>query len=34
VAQEITTRHGLRVAAKLAKPMRPKQFAYLPMSMV
>jgi CheY-like chemotaxis protein len=29
MAQEIATRHGLRVAAKLPKPLRPKQFAYV-----
>ncbi|HET6620508.1 MAG TPA: response regulator [Dongiaceae bacterium] len=29
MAQEIATRHGLRVAAKLVKPLRPKQFAYV-----
>ena len=34
MAQEIATRHGLRVAAKLPKPLRPKQFAYLLMSMI
>jgi CheY-like chemotaxis protein len=34
MAQEIATRHGLRVAAKLAKPLRPRQFAYLLMSMI
>lgn len=34
MAQEIATHHGLKVAAKLPKPMRPKQFAYLLMSMI
>jgi len=34
MAEEIATRHGLRVAAKLPKPLRPKQFAYLLMSMI
>jgi DNA-binding response OmpR family regulator len=34
MAQEIATSHGLRVAAKLPKPLRPKQFAYLLMSMI
>ena len=34
MAQEIATRHGLKVAAKLPKPLRPKQFAYLLMSMI
>jgi DNA-binding response OmpR family regulator len=34
MAQEIAARHGLRVAAKLPKPLRPKQFAYLLMSMI
>ena len=33
MAQEIATQHGLRVAAKLP-PLRPKQFAYLLMSMI
>ena len=34
MAQELATRQGLRVAAKLPKPLRPKQFAYLLMSMI
>ncbi len=34
MAEEIATRHGLRVAAKLPKPFRPKQFAYLLMSLI
>ena len=34
MAEEIATRHGLRVAAKLPKPLRPKQFAYLLISMI
>jgi CheY-like chemotaxis protein len=34
MAQEIATHHGLKVAAKLPKPMRSKQFAYLLMSMI
>ncbi len=34
MAEELATRQGLRVAAKLPKPLRPKQFAYLLMSMI
>jgi len=34
MAEEIATRHGLRVVAKLPKPLRPKQFAYLLMSLI
>lgn len=34
MAQELAMSHGLRVAAKLQKPLRPKQFAYLLMSMI
>ncbi|HEY3148069.1 MAG TPA: response regulator [Dongiaceae bacterium] len=34
MAEEIASRHGLRVAAKLPKPLRPKQFAYLLMSLI
>ena len=34
MAQEIATRHGLRVAAKLPKPLRPKQFAYVLASLI
>ncbi|HEY1384047.1 MAG TPA: response regulator [Dongiaceae bacterium] len=34
MAEEIASRHGLRVVAKLAKPLRPKQFAYLLMSLI
>ena len=34
MAQELARRHCLRVAAKLQKPLRPKQFAYLLMSMI
>lgn len=34
MAQEIATRHGLRVAAKLSKPLRPKQFAYVLASLI
>jgi CheY-like chemotaxis protein len=34
MAEEIATRHGLRVAAKLLKPLRTKQFSYLLMSMI
>jgi hypothetical protein len=34
MAEEIASRNGLRVVAKLAKPLRPKQFAYLLMSLM
>lgn len=34
MAEEIANTHGLRVAAKLPKPFRQKQFAYLLMSLI
>ena len=34
MAEEIATRHKLNVVAKLRKPFRPKQFAYLLMSLL
>jgi DNA-binding response OmpR family regulator len=34
MADEIATGNGLRVAAKLVKPLRPRQFAYLLMSLI
>jgi DNA-binding response OmpR family regulator len=34
MAEEIAQTSGLRVAAKLPKPFRPKQFAYLLMSLI
>ena len=33
-ADEMATARGLRVAAKLPKPFRPKQFSYLLMSLI
>jgi CheY-like chemotaxis protein len=34
MAEEIASASGLRVAGKLPKPFRPKQFAYLLMSLI
>jgi CheY-like chemotaxis protein len=34
MAKEIAHNNGLRVAAKLPKPFRPKQFSYLLMSLI
>jgi CheY-like chemotaxis protein len=34
MAEEIARNNGLRVAAKLPKPFRPKQFSYLLMSLL
>ena len=34
MAEEIAAASGLQVAAKLPKPFRPKQFAYLLMSLI
>lgn len=34
MAEKIANTHGLRVAAKLPKPFRQKQFAYLLMSLI
>jgi CheY-like chemotaxis protein len=34
MAEEIASRHGLRIAARLVKPLRPKQFSYLLMSLI
>jgi CheY-like chemotaxis protein len=34
MAEEIASTNGLNVAARLPKPFRPKQFAYLLMSLI
>ena len=34
MAQEIASRHGLQVAAKLVKPLRPRQFAHVLASLI
>ena len=34
MAEQMAKAYGLRVAAKLPKPFRPKQFAYLLMSLI